>query len=104
MVDYDRICTVMTESERAKFIVRVQANAKQNQVTGFKDGVLHVRIAAPPVEGKANEALIKFLSAQLGVSKSRVVIEKGLTAKTKTITVQGLSLGEVVLRLVGLTG
>ena len=94
----------MVESERARFIVRVQANAKQNQVTGFEDGVLHIRIAAPPVDGKANEALVKFLSAQLGVSKSRVVIEKGLSAKTKSITIQGLSLGEVVIRLVGLTG
>ena len=79
------------ENERARFIVRVRPNAKQNQFLGFKEGVLHFRIAAPPVEGKANEALVKFLSAQLGVSKSRLAIEKGLTGKTKTITIRGLS-------------
>ncbi len=89
----------MVESERAKLIVRVSPNARQNQVTGFEDGVLHVRIAVPPVEGKANEVLIKFLSAQLGVSKSRVVIEKGLSGKTKTIAIRGLTQSQIVKRL-----
>lgn len=94
----------MAEKEQTRLVVRVQANAKQNQVTGFEDGILHVRIAAPPVEGKANDALISFLSAQLGVSKSNLKIEKGLTAKTKVIIISGMSEGEVLLRFLNLSG
>ena len=62
-------------------------------------GVRHIRIAAPPIEGKANEALVKFLSAQLGVNKSRFSIERGLTGRTKTITIRGLSQSQVVSQL-----
>ena len=89
----------MIESQRARLIVRVQPNARQNQLTGFKEGVLHIRIAAPPVEGKANEALVKFLSAELGVSKTSLSIERGMTGKTKTITIRGLSQSQVLGRL-----
>lgn len=72
-------------------MVRVQPNAGRNEVSGFRDGVWHVRVAAPPVKGKANQELVKFLSAVLGVSKSNLTIEKGLTSKTKTIAVRGLT-------------
>ena len=81
----------MSEKEQARFVVRVQPNAKQNQLVGFKEGVLRVRIAPPPIEGKANEALIIFLSKQLGVSKGRVSIERGLTGRIKTVIIRGLS-------------
>ena len=89
----------MVESELARFIVRVRPNARQNQLVGFKEGVLHIRIAAPPIEGKANEALVKFLSERFGVRKSRLSIEKGLTGKTKTITIRGLSQSQAMSQL-----
>ncbi len=94
----------MVENERARFVLQVKPNAKQNQLLGFKAGVLHLRIAAPPREGKANEALIKFLSERLGVSKSRISLEKGLTGKTKTITIQGLSQSQAMKQLEFLSG
>ena len=80
-------------------VVRVRPNARQNQLVGFKEGILNIRIAAPPVEGKANEALVKFLSAQLDISKSRLSIEKGLTGKTKTVIIRGLSQSQAVRQL-----
>ncbi len=89
----------MAENEQARLVVRVRPNAKQNQLVGFKEGVLHVRIAAPPIDGKANEALVKFLSTQLGVSKSRLSIEKGLAGRTKTITIRGLGQSQALSRL-----
>lgn len=89
----------MADTDQAKFIVQVKPNAKQNQVIGFKEGVLHIRIAAPPVDGKANYALIMFLSDELGVSKSSLAIERGLSGKTKTILVRGLNPGELISRL-----
>ena len=60
-------------------------------------------IAAAPVEGKANDAVVKFLGSRLGVSKSRVSIEKGLTGKTKTITIRGLSQSQAMSRLEALS-
>ncbi len=79
--------------------VYVQPNARRNEVLGFEDGVLRVRIAAPPVKGKANKELIDFLSGLLGVSKGSITIEKGLTSRRKVIAIEGLSQAEILQRL-----
>lgn len=94
----------MAGSERARLVVHIKPNARQNQITTFKEGVLEVRVAAPPVEGKANEALIKFLSECLGVGKSRLAIEKGMTGRMKTVSVQGLSQAQATERLKRMNG
>ena len=94
----------MVRNEQARLVVRVRPNARQNQLTGFKEGVLQIRIAAPPVEGKANDALINFLSDSFGVSKSKVSIDKGQTGKTKTITIRGLSQSQIMTQLEKLSG
>jgi uncharacterized protein (TIGR00251 family) len=78
------------KQKSATITVRVQPNAGQNKVVQFEDGVLHLKIAAPPVKGKANEELIKFLSDILGVAKSRLTIEKGLTSRNKIVAVREL--------------
>jgi len=95
---HDRISIIMVEKEQARIVARVQPNACQNQVLGFKDGVLHLRIAAPPIKGKANQELIKFLSDILGVSKSNLTIEKGVTGKKKVIGIIGLTQNHVIRR------
>ncbi len=79
--------------------IQVQPNARRNEVVGFEEGVLRVKIAAPPVKGKANKELIDFLSKLLGVSKSSITIEKGLTSRRKVIAIEGLSQAEVLRRL-----
>ncbi len=79
--------------------VQVHPNASRNEVVGFEDGVLRVKIAAPPVKGKANRELIDFLSKRLGVSKRSITIEKGLTSRRKVIAIEGLSEAEVTERL-----
>ena len=87
----------MTGEQPARITVRVQPNAKRNEMVRFEDGVLYLRIAAPPVKGKANAALIAFLSDILGVSKSRLSIEKGATSRMKVIAVEGMSQDEILL-------
>lgn len=89
----------MVEEEQARIVVRVQPNASQNEVLRFKDGVLHVRIAASPTKGKANQELIKFLSHILGVSKSNLIIEKGLTGKRKVIGIDESTQDQVMAQL-----
>lgn len=81
----------MVKEEPAVIVVQVQPNARQNKVASFKNGVWHLMIAAPPVKGKANEELIKFLSDILGVGKSNLTIEKGMTSKRKIIAINGLT-------------
>ena len=82
-----------------KISVQVHPGAKKNAVVRFQDGVWHMKIAAPPVEGKANRELIEFLSEILGVNKSRITIEKGTTSRKKLIAVEGLTEVEVTKRL-----
>ena len=86
-------------NETANVSVAVQPNAGRDEVVGFEDGVLRVKIAAPPVKGKANRELIDFLSKRLGVSKRSITIEKGLTSRRKVIAIEGLSEAEVTERL-----
>ncbi len=80
----------MTE-EKATIEVQVQPNASQNKVVRFDNGIWHLKIAAPPVKGKANQELSKFLSDILGVSQSRLKIVKGATSKRKVIVIEGLT-------------
>ena len=66
---------------------------------GFADGTLRLKIAAPPVKSKANRELVDFLSRSLGVSKSAVTIEKGLTSRNKMIAIEGLDRDSILERL-----
>ncbi len=78
-----------------KILVQVHPGAKKNQILRFANGVWHLKIAAPPVEGKANKELISYLSEILDVSKSRISIEKGTTSRRKMIIVEGMTEAEV---------
>ena len=81
--------------------VRVHPGARRNEVLGFSNGVLEVKVAAPPDKGKANKELIDFLSELLEVSQSRLTILRGQTSRSKLIAIDGLSQEEVVKRLSG---
>ena len=80
--------------------VRVTPNAGRNEVTGFQDGVLYVRIAAPPDKGKANKELIAHLSWVLDISKSSLRLVRGLTSRNKVVAVDGLSQEEINRRII----
>ena len=79
--------------------VRVTPRAGRDELAGWRDGVLQVRLRAPPVEGKANEALRRFLADRLGVAPPQVEIVSGLTSRTKRLRIEGLTTDEVALRL-----
>src|SRR5229473_503995 len=71
--------------------VRVQPRASRNEVTGWHDGVLHLRLTAPPVEGAANAACRDFLAAWLGVKRSQVALVSGEKSREKRFEVSGLT-------------
>lgn len=73
------------------FNVKVVPRASRSEVVGEQDGALRVRIAAPPVEGAANEELIRLLARKLDVKRSSVAIVSGQGSRTKRITVTGIT-------------
>ncbi len=79
----------------AVFPVRVVPRASRREVAGVQDGALKLRITAAPVEGKANEECIRLLAEALGVKKAQVTIISGHTARTKTVSVEGLKAADV---------
>ncbi|MFA6410869.1 MAG: DUF167 domain-containing protein [Candidatus Buchananbacteria bacterium] len=68
-------------------LARVIPNSSQTKIIEEKEGYLKIKLQAPPVDGKANAELIKFLAKRYGVSKSKVEILKGLTAKEKLVRI-----------------
>ena len=71
-----------------RIAVQITPNAKKTEVIGVLDDALKLKLQAQPIEGKANEALVKFLAGALSVSKSAVTITHGLTNKRKLIEVK----------------
>lgn len=70
-----------------KFSVRVTPNASKNEIISRENGVLRVRVCASAHDGKANEALIKFLAKEFRVAPTTIVILKGMTSRTKLIEI-----------------
>lgn len=75
-----------------RLAVQITPNAKKTEVIGVLDDVLKLRLQAQPIEGKANDALVKFIASTLGVARSAVTITHGQTSKKKLIKVTSASL------------
>ena len=84
---------------RIKLSVHVHPNARRDEIEGFHDGALEVRIAAAPVKGKANKALVEYLAHLLGISKGNITIVKGETSRRKVIEIEGTSQEDLLERL-----
>jgi uncharacterized protein len=72
------------------FRIRVVPRSSRSGIAGVQEGALKLRIAAPPVEGKANEECVRLLAELLGVKKGQVAIVAGHASRTKTVAVEGL--------------
>ena len=70
--------------------VRLQPRASRDEITGERDGRWIVRVAAPPVDGRANEALCRLLAEVIGVAPSAVRVIRGHGAREKTVRVEGV--------------
>jgi len=69
--------------------LHIQPGAKKTEVAGEHGDALKIRLAAPPVDGKANAALLEFIADKLGVAKSAVTLKTGQTSRRKVVEVQG---------------
>ncbi|HTY03508.1 MAG TPA: DUF167 family protein [Rhodocyclaceae bacterium] len=85
----------------AVLTLHIQPGAKRTEVAGVHGEALKIRLNAPPVEGKANEALIAYLARQLDIPRARVLLEAGQTSRAKRVRLVGVDAGAVVERLAG---
>ncbi len=90
---------VRDTGDGATFAVKVHPRAKKNAIAGELGDALKVCLTAPPVEGKANEACIRFFAEFLQVPRSSVTIAAGETSRNKVIRVRGLSAAQVEEKL-----
>ena len=78
---------------------RVTPRAARSAIKGERDGVLQVALDAPPVEGRANDALVAFLAGLLGIPRSRITILRGDKGRTKLLLIQGIASSALLARL-----
>lgn len=71
-----------------RLAVQVMPNAKKSEVAGLHDGMLKIRLQAQPIEGKANEALVRFLADLLAIPKSAITLAHGHTGRRKVVEVK----------------
>ena len=74
---------------RVTLTLHVQPGAKTTTISGTYGDALKIKLAAPPVDGKANAALIAFIADQLGIGKSAIHLKSGQTSRHKTIEITG---------------
>lgn len=77
---------------RITLTLHIQPGAKKTEFAGRHGDALKIRLAAPPVDGKANEALIRFVAETLGLAKSAVNLKSGQTSRRKVLEIVGSSI------------
>jgi uncharacterized protein (TIGR00251 family) len=80
-------------------VVRVTPRAGRDEIAGWQGDELRVRLRAPPVDGRANEALVRLLASSLAVPRSSIELVTGATARVKRLRIEGLSAAELRQRL-----
>lgn len=89
MADDTTLPSCLTRHGEALWLaVSVVPNAKRTGADGLHDGALRVRLAAPPVDGKANETLVAWLAGELGVPRRQVALVRGQTARRKWLALE----------------
>jgi uncharacterized protein len=87
------------QEESATINVQVMPRASRAGVAGLLGDAVRIRLTAPPLENRANEALVRFLSDSLDVPRPSVVIVAGMRGRKKIVRVAGISQGELFRRL-----
>jgi uncharacterized protein (TIGR00251 family) len=80
---------------QCELAVRLQPRASADEIVGERDGVLLARVRAPPVEGRANDALCRLIAKRLRIAAGRVEVIRGARGRDKLVRVNGLSAEQV---------
>jgi uncharacterized protein (TIGR00251 family) len=95
-----RVLEIQEREGAVMFLVRVQPRASRDEIAGEMGGALKVRLRAPAVEGRANEALIEFLAQLLKTPRSAVRILSGDRSRTKRVEIRGVTRQHILALLV----
>jgi len=87
---------IYEQDDSVTFDVRVIPRSSKSEIVGELDGALKVKLKAPPVDGAANDELIRLLSKEFGISRSDIEIDSGLTSKSKRIRVNHLTKQQIL--------
>ncbi len=90
-------------SEGAVLRLRVQPRASRDEIVGWQEGALRLRVTAPPVEGEANRAVAALLARVLGVAPSRIRVVRGERGREKLVEIIGLGGDDLRSRLASLS-
>jgi len=77
------------------FAVRVQPKASRDELIGIRDGLLWMRVTAPPVAGKANAAVVALLATKLNIPRASLALTGGARSHTKTIQISGVAAADL---------
>jgi hypothetical protein len=92
---------ISSHEDALRFAVRVKPRSSRSKMLGIKEGALEVALEAPPVDGAANEALVRLLAQALSIARSRVRIAVGARGRRKVVEIEGLDRDELLRRLEG---
>ncbi|HEY2912658.1 MAG TPA: DUF167 domain-containing protein [Candidatus Angelobacter sp.] len=81
------------------FAVKVQPRARKNAITGVVGDAIKLALTAPPIEGRANQAVIEFFAELFAIPRSSVTIASGETSRNKVVRISGLSRAAVEQRM-----
>lgn len=82
-------------TDPARINVYVQPRASKTAIAGMHDGCIKIRLAAPPVDGAANAALVEFVAERLNVAKSKVRVVTGFSSRRKVVEVDGVTAAQL---------
>ena len=85
----------MDKTKSARFAVKVQPRASKTELAGKLGEAYKLRLAAPPVDGKANDACLRFFAERFGVARSAVRIAQGSASRLKVVEIEGVDMAEV---------
>ncbi len=89
----------MSVSEGALIRVRVQPRASRDEIVGWREDMLRLRVSAPPLDGRANDAVVGLIARAAGVPRSAVSVVGGERSRDKLVRVSGLTAGALRERL-----
>jgi uncharacterized protein (TIGR00251 family) len=95
---------IVVESDGCLISIKAQPRARETSIVGMHGAELKVRIAAPPVDSAANDALVEYLAATLGCGKRQVILIRGATSRHKVVCVVGVEVPEIIRILLGVVG
>lgn len=90
---------IRDSADGCELTILARPRARRTEFAGTHDGTLCIRLQALPVDGKANDELLRFLADALGVPRSAVMLKRGATSRRKTLLVKGLTAAGVARRL-----